>query len=126
MQYMLLIYADEKAYAGMSPAQGAALTAEYGEFTQGIVKSGAFRAGSQLAPSSSATTVRETNGRRATTDGPFVETKEQLGGYYLVECKDLDEALSIAARIPTVRMSGTIEVRPVVPMSEAAKNPAAR
>jgi hypothetical protein len=91
---------------------------EYDEFMQGIVKSGHFRAGAQLQPTSMATTVREQYGKLITTDGPFAETKEQLGGYHLVECQDLDEALAIARRIPTLRVGGAIEVRPVVPASE--------
>ncbi len=70
--------------------------------------------------------MREKNGKRVTTDGPFAETKEQIGGYYLVECKDLDEAISIAGRIPSIRAGGSIEVRPLVPTSEAARTAAAR
>src|SRR5262245_48296268 len=125
MQYMLLIYDSEREFATLSKAQLEKLLREYAEFTQNIVKSGHFRAGSQLEPTSSATTVRERNGRPLTVDGPFAETKEQLGGYYLVECEDLDEALSIAKRIPSVR-SGSIEVRPLVPMSAAARTAPAR
>ena len=114
MQYLLMIYQDEKARAQMSGPQSDQLFQEYREFTQGIVTSGHFRAGARLQPTSTSTTVRETNGKRVTTDGPFAETKEQLGGYYLVECRDLDEAISIAARIPSVRVGGSIEVRPVM------------
>jgi hypothetical protein len=125
MQYMLLIYDNEKAFGKMPEAQRGKVMQEYGEFTQAIVKSGHFRAGSQLQVTSNATTVREKNGKVVTVDGPFAETKEQLGGYYLVECKDLDEALAIAKRIPSVR-SGSIEVRPLVPMSQAAGTPPAR
>jgi hypothetical protein len=91
---------------------------EYGEFIQGIVKSGHYRAGAKLQPTSMATTVREQQGKRITTDGPFAETKEQLGGFHLVECQDLDEAIAIAARIPTLRVGGSVEVRPVMPASE--------
>ena len=125
MQYMLLIYDNEKAFANLPKDQLGKLMHGYGEFTQSIVKSGHFRAGSQLQPTTTATTVREKNGKAVTVDGPFAETKEQLGGYYLVECKDLDEALSIAKRIPSVR-SGSIEVRPLVPMSEAARTAPSR
>ena len=114
MQYLLMIYDDEKTRAKMPEPQRDKLVHEYQEFTQGIVKSGHFRAGARLQPTSTSTTVRETNGKRVTTDGPFAETKEQLGGYYLVECRDLDEAISIAARIPSVRVGGSIEVRPVM------------
>jgi hypothetical protein len=118
MQYMLLIYDDESVFKTMPEAEVGKLMADYREFTQGIVKSGHFRAGDQLAPTASATTVRQRAGKIGNTDGPFAETKEQLGGYYLVECKDLDEALSIAARIPSVRIGGSIEVRPVVTMKK--------
>jgi hypothetical protein len=117
MQYMMLIYADEAIYKQMSEAELARSMAEYREFTQSIVKSGHFRAGDQLASIANATSVRQRSGKVTNTDGPFVETKEQLGGYYLVECKDLDEALAIAARIPTVRHGGGIEVRPVIAMT---------
>ena len=114
MQYVLMIYDNEETFAAMSEGRRGQLMQAYGEFTQDIVKSGHFRAGAQLQPSSRATTVREKSGKRATTDGPFVESKEQLGGYYLVECKDLDEALSIAGRIPSLQVGGAIEVRPLV------------
>lgn len=125
MQYLLMICDDEKRWATMSEGERLHLKQAYAEFTQSIVKTGQFRAGAQLQPTSTATTVREQNGRRLTTDGPFAETKEQLGGYYLIECKDLDEAISIAGRIPSVRIGGCVEVRPIVPMGEAAKTPAA-
>ena len=121
MQYMLLIYDDEERRARRSEAQNGRTAHEYGELTQAIVNSGQFRAGGQLQPTSTSTTVREKNGKPVMMDGPFAETKEQLGGYYLVECKDLDEAISIAARIPSVRLGGSIEVRPVVPTSVAAR-----
>jgi hypothetical protein len=113
MQYMLLIYDEEKVWADMSEAERGKYFAEYGEFTQGIIKSGHFKAGDALEATAKATTLRVRNGKRLTTDGPFAETKEQLGGYYLVEAKDLDEALGIAARIPSARI-GSIEVRPVM------------
>ena len=85
---------------------------EYREFTDSILKSGHMKAGDALQPTSTATCVRIRNGKTLTTDGPFAETKEQLGGYYLIEAKDLDEATKIAARVPSAK-SGTIEVRPV-------------
>jgi hypothetical protein len=125
MQYMLLIYDNENAFASLSKDQLGKIKQAYGEFTQSIVKSGHFRAGGQLQPTSTATTLREKNGKTVTVDGPFAETKEQLGGYYLVECKDLDEALAIGKRVPSVH-TGSIEVRPLVPMSDAAKTPPAR
>ena len=116
MQYMLLIYDEETKWTDMSEAERGKMMAEYGEFTQGIVKTGQFKAGDALEPTAKATTVRVRNGKRLTTDGPFAETKEQLGGYYLVDAKDLDEALAIAARIPSARI-GSIEVRPVMVFS---------
>jgi len=125
MQYMLLIYADQKQFAKMPEAELGKLMKEFGEFTQGIVKSGHFRAGGQLQPASSATTIREKNGKPMTIDGPFAETKEQLGGYYLVESKDLDEAIAIARRIPGTCTTGSVEIRPLVPTSQAARTPPA-
>lgn len=117
MQYMLMCCFDEQRWAKMPETQKGQIMQEYGEFVQGIVKSGHYRAGGQLQASSMATTVRARNGKLLTTDGPFAETKEQFGGYHLIECKDLDEALSIAARIPTLRVGGAIEVRPMIPAS---------
>jgi hypothetical protein len=112
MQYLLLIYSAESTEAGLD--QGAVM-AEYGVFTQGIVQSGAFKSADRLKPVATATTVRIREGKTLTTDGPFAETREQLGGYYLIEAKDLDEARGIAARIPGARY-GSIEVRPVMKM----------
>jgi hypothetical protein len=89
------------------------MTAEYGTFTQSIIQSGHFKAGDGLQPSTTATTVRVREGKVLTTDGPFAETREQLGGYYLVEAKDLDAAIAIAARIPGAR-NGSVEVRPIM------------
>jgi hypothetical protein len=114
MQYLLLIYANEAEMAGSSPSAMASMMAEYTEFTKGIIQGGQFKAGDRLKPTSAATTVRVRNGQVATTDGPFAETREQLGGYYLVEAKNLDEATAIAARIPSAK-TGSIEVRPIWP-----------
>ncbi|MGQ0592180.1 MAG: YciI family protein [Gammaproteobacteria bacterium] len=116
MQYLLMCCFDEKRWEKIPESQRDEIMQEYGEFVQSIVKSGHYRAGAKLQSSSTATTVRGRNGKPVLTDGPFAETKEQLGGYHLVECKDLDEALSIAKRIPTIRVGGTIEVRPLEPM----------
>jgi len=116
MRYMLLIYGDETVRGKMSEEEKGAIFQQYGEFTEGIRKSGAFRAGDPLQPTSSATTVRSKNGKTVATDGPFAETKEQLGGYYIVEAKSLDEAIAMAARIPSVRVGGSIEVRPIMEM----------
>jgi hypothetical protein len=114
MQYLLLIYSNEKEMAALKPAEITSMTAEYTEFTKGIIQAGQFKAGDRLKPTSAATTVRVRNGQRVTTDGPFAETREQLGGYYLVDAKNLDEAIAIAARIPGARV-GSIEVRPIWP-----------
>jgi hypothetical protein len=114
MEYMLLIYSSEKAWASMSEAQKAKMFGEYTAFTESIVKSGHFKAGAPLQPTTTATTVRMRNGKAVTTDGPFAETREHLGGYYLIEAEDLDQACAIAARIPGAR-EGSIEVRPVLP-----------
>jgi hypothetical protein len=119
MQYLLLIYRNEAELGRMDPAARQKMTAEYGTFTQSIIQSGHFKAGDGLQPTSTATTVRVRDGKILTTDGPFAETREQLGGYYLVEAKDLDEAIGIAARIPSAKV-GTIEVRPVVEMGQPA------
>jgi len=113
MQYLLLIYRNEADLGKMGPADRKQMTAEYGVFTQAIVQSGHFKAGDGLQPSTTATTVRVREGKMLTTDGPFAETREQLGGYYLVEAKDLDAAIGIAARIPGAK-TGSIEVRPVM------------
>ena len=114
MQYMLLIYETEGRK--LAPNEQNQLMQEYMVFTQDIVKAGKFKAGDPLEPTSTATTVRVRNGKTATIDGPFAETKEQLGGYYIVEANDLDEAIAIAARIPGAR-TGSIEVRPVMSMT---------
>jgi hypothetical protein len=116
MQYLLLIYRNEAEMAALSDAEKTAMSAEYGVFTQAIIQSGHFKGGERLHPVAASTTVRVRNGKTLTTDGPFAETREQLGGYYMIEAKDLDEASAIAARIPGAR-DGSIEVRPVWPMS---------
>jgi len=113
MQYLLMIYRSEAELGKMDAAARKEMTAEYGAFTQSIIQSGHFKAGDGLQPSTTATTVRVRDGKTLTTDGPFAETREQLGGYYLVEAKDLDTALAIAARIPGAK-TGSIEVRPVM------------
>jgi hypothetical protein len=112
MQYLLMIYQNEVEYAKLDAATSQKAMEEYGAFTQSIIQSGNFKAGDRLQPATTATTVRIRDGKTLTTDGPFAETREQLGGYYLIEAKDLDTALSIAARIPGARY-GSIEVRPI-------------
>ena len=112
MQYLLMIYSNEAQYAKLDPATGKQMMSEFEAFTKDIVQSGNFKAGDRLQPTSTATTVRVKDGKVMTTDGPFAETREQLGGYYLIEAKDLDAALAIAVRIPSAR-TGAIEVRPI-------------
>jgi hypothetical protein len=106
MKYLLLIYDAEQG------EERDGILEAYGAFTRSIVESGHFKGADRLRPSSTATTVRVREGKALTTDGPFAETREQLGGYYLVEARDLDEATSIAARIPSAAY-GSIEVRPI-------------
>jgi len=120
MKYMMLICDDEKAWGKMSEAERQRIYGEYGQFGQQIKDTGNYLAGAQLQPTSTATSVRVRDGKRLVTDGPFAETREQLGGYYLIEAKNLDEAISIAARIPSAE-NGTIEVRPVVEMGQQSE-----
>jgi hypothetical protein len=112
MQYLLMIYSNEAEYAKIDPETSKKITGEYEAFTKEIIRNGHFKAGDRLQPTSTATTVRVKDGKVLTTDGPFAETREQLGGYYLIEAKDLDTALGIAAKIPGAR-HGSIEVRPI-------------
>ena len=113
MQYLLLIYDDERVWRDISEDERNKLYAAYGVFTNELREAGALVTADQLQPSTTATSVRVRNDETLTTDGPFAETKEQLGGYYLIDVNSLDEALEWAAKIPSAR-SGTIEVRPVV------------
>ena len=113
MRYLLMIYENEKAWETMSEAEAGTIMGEYTKFTDDIQASGHLVAGEALQPTATASTVRVRDGKTTTTDGPFAEAKEQLGGFYLVEAKDLDEALRIAARIPGARYGG-VEVRPVM------------
>jgi|SRR5882672_1719143 len=112
MKYMLLIYHEEQGWDQISEQERQKWYAEYGQFTQEIMASGHYLGGSELHPSATATSVRVRDGKQLATDGPFAETKEQLGGYYLIEAGNLDEAIGVAARIPSARV-GTIEVRPL-------------
>jgi hypothetical protein len=105
---------DEKRWEAIPESRRDAIMQEYGALIQGLDRSGQHLAGAKLQSSSSATTVRSKEGKLVVTDGPYAETKEQLGGYHLVECKDLDEAISIAKRIPTIPFGGTVEVRPLM------------
>jgi hypothetical protein len=110
MRYMLLVYVDENA---LTEAKRAECYEESAQLARDLHSSGQYLDASPLHPTSTATSVRVRDGKPLVTDGPFAETREQLGGYYLVDAKDLDEAIRIAARIPVARV-GTIEVRPVM------------
>ena len=113
MKYLCLIYENEQAWASMPQPEADAMMGEYFAFTDGYTKSGHVLGSNALQPTQTATTVRVRNGKISTTDGPFAETREQLGGYYLVEAKDLNEAIQVAAKIPGAR-TGSIEVRPIM------------
>jgi hypothetical protein len=110
MRYALLICTDEASDAAMSPEEGQAQMAEYMKFQEGV--GSALLAGERLRPTTDATTVKVRDGEVLTSDGPFAETKEQMAGFYLVDAKDLDEAIDIASKIPGAR-KGSIEVRPI-------------
>jgi hypothetical protein len=112
MRYVLMICSDESSVAALSPQEGQAMLAEYGKFSEAMAKRGVLQGGERLHPTTDATTVQVRNGEVLTSDGPFAETKEQIGGYFVVDCKDLDEAIEVAAKIPGARL-GTIEVRPI-------------
>jgi len=112
MRYLCLIYDEEKKWAAMSKGETDAIMGEYFAFTEDVKKSGQYIGGEALQPVSTATSVRVRGGKMSTTDGPFAETKEQLGGYYLINAKDLNDALQIASKIPGAK-TGTVEVRPI-------------
>lgn len=112
MRYALLICNDETALQAQSPEEATAMIREHVAFGEEMGRRGVLRDGARLRPTSDATTVRVRDGEVVTVDGPFAETKEQIGGYYVVDCKDLDEAIEVASRIPHAR-AGSIEVRPV-------------
>jgi hypothetical protein len=112
MRYLLLICSDETTDQAMGPAEVEAQTAQYAAFGEEMGQRGVLLGGERLRPTTDATTVRVRDGETVTFDGPFAETKEQMGGYYMVDCKDLDEAIEVAAKIPTAT-KGSIEVRPI-------------
>ncbi len=116
MRYLLMIFSDEEASAGMTPEQTGATMSEFTKYSAWLVEKGWMRAGDQLANTDQATTVRQTDGKVLATDGPFAETKEQLGGYYIVECANLDEAIEAAGRVPSLAAGGSVEVRPLIDM----------
>jgi hypothetical protein len=119
MQYMLLIYGNESSWNSVSDDERQQIMEGYGAFTQELRDAGAMVAGDALQPTQTATTVRVQEDETLTTDGPFAETKEQLGGYYLIEAESLDDAIAWAAKIPASR-HGSVEVRPVMVFEEAA------
>lgn len=121
MKYMLLIYSDENAWA---EGERERCFAESTALTHALQASGSYLAASPLQPVATATSVRVRDGRRTVTDGPFAETREQLGGYFLIDARDLNEAIDIAGRIPAAR-KGTVEVRPVVELAGLPEVPAA-
>jgi len=119
VKYMLLIYSDREAYAALAAETQAQINRDYFTYTQRIIDSGEFIAGDPLQGVETATTVRNDNGRRTLTDGPYAETKEVLGGYYLVDVKDLDRALELAGLLPGVQHEiDVIEVRPLMDLPE--------
>lgn len=117
MKYLCLIYSDETMWPKLPAAETDTMMSEYTEFTRSIAQSGHLLGGNRLEPTHTATTIRIRNGKLSTTNGPFAETKEQLGGYYLIEAKDLNDAIQVASRIPGARV-GSIEVRPISPTPE--------
>ncbi|HEV2671633.1 MAG TPA: YciI family protein [Gemmatimonadales bacterium] len=117
MRYLCLIYEDEKSWEKATEADMKQGMAEYGAFTDSIKNAGKYIGGEALQPTKTATSVRVRNGKLSTTDGPYVETKEQLGGYYLINAKDLNDAVQVASRIPGAK-HGTVEVRPVMEFNQ--------
>jgi hypothetical protein len=111
MQYLLMCCFDETAWSALPDAQRERIMRDYGDWVQNLASTGCLRGGAKLYPAPSARSVRMKNGKVVLTDGPFAETKEQLGGYHLVECRDMNEAMAIAARMPTLPAGGTVEVR---------------
>ena len=111
MQYLLMIYSNEAEYAKLDKVAREKVMGEYQTFTQSIIQSGNFKAGDRLQPASTATTVRIRDGKTLTTDGPFAETREWIGGFDLLDCASLDEAIEVASKHPVARF-GKIEVRP--------------
>jgi hypothetical protein len=118
MKYLCLIYNDERELGTMPRPDGEKMMAEYSDFTESIKKSGHYKGGDALQPTTTATTVRVRQNKISTTDGPFAETKEQLGGFYMIDARDLNDAISVASRIPGAK-TGSVEVRPVRVFAQA-------
>ena len=115
MQYMLLCCIDDSLWDDLAEAERDALMRDYNTLIQELVRSGHYRGGARLQGTATATTLRRQNGETVTLDGPFAETKEHLGGFHVLDCRDLDEALALASRIPSLRVGGSVEVRPLDP-----------
>ena len=119
MRYAVLLYASDEAWAALSPAEQAAVHARYAEFEAAARASGALVEGAELRPAATATTVRVRDGDTLVSDGPFAETREQLGGFFVVDCESLDEAIELAAQVP-VAATASVEIRPLVTGEEAS------
>jgi len=117
MQYIVLIYGNEKGWSSLAKGQAEKMYADYRKYTEDLSRAGVLRGGSELKPTTAATTIRVRDGKRQVTDGPFAETKEQVGGYYLIDVPDLEAALDWAARCPGA-LDGSIEVRPLAQSAE--------
>ncbi len=120
MKFLLLCCFDEQRWTALPQSQRDEIMLQYGEWTRSLDRSGRHLASAQLQPVSTAATIRGKRGKAVVTDGPFAETKEQLGGYHLVECRNLDEAIGIAKRIPTIPFGGAVEVRPLLDPAQAS------
>jgi hypothetical protein len=124
MQYLLMLYANEAGWSNMTKAQQEQGMAAYTAYTEALKKAGVWKGSNRLQPINSATTVRVADGKSQVLDGPYIDSKEQLGGYYLIDVPDLDSAISWAARCPSAS-HGTVEVRPVWAMQASSAAPAA-
>jgi hypothetical protein len=120
MQFLLFCCFNEKKWESLPTPQRDGIMRDYGEWVRSLTASGHHLTGAQLMPTATARSIRGGGGKAAVTDGPFAETKEQLGGYHLMECRDFDEALAMAQRIPTIPHGGTVEVRAVIDRQETA------
>jgi len=121
MKYMLLIYHDEQRWNEIGDSERQQIYSEYGKLREQLEAGGQFLGGSQLQPTTAATSIRIRDGKELVTDGPFAETHEQLGGYFLIDAKDLDDAIAVAKRIPSARM-GAVEVRPLIDREVRSKS----
>lgn len=120
MQYMLMLWLDESGYADVTPEQMAAQSERFGAYTEELRSAGVMVSGEGLQPSSTTTTVRVEGGERVLTDGPYAETKEQVGGFYVIDCENLDQAIEWAAKVPTALDGRPVEVRPVIDYAASA------